>query len=105
MAGVNIEVYGPTHWDLTKFHEDPRRSILLQWMRANDIEPENTPVEQIITVAGNPRTIRYTAYVTNDAGQKIVVGNSPVFEARVTPLKVAVPDRLMPPGGDDDGRT
>lgn len=102
---MNIEVYGPTHWDLTKFHEDPRRPILLQWMRANGIEPENTPVEQVIIVAGNPRTIRHVVYVTDDAGRKIVAGNSPVFEARATPLKTAVPDRLMPPGSDDNGRT
>lgn len=92
-------IYGPGTWNLEAFYDDPRRPVLLDWLRANDIDPKGLPVEQCISVdvGEGGSVIRYVRYVTSPDGSKLATRDGHLlYEAHAAPLTVKPPEALLP---------
>lgn len=85
--------YNPANWS-PAFHDDPRHTALLDWLRANGIDPNRLPTNQVITIDNN--RVRYVEYATDADGNKLVHNNEPVFEPKVSPLVIDLPPELDP---------
>ncbi|NUO43676.1 MAG: hypothetical protein HOV82_16760 [Streptomyces sp.] len=74
-----------------------RRDALLNWVRANGIDPNAVPTDKDLTIEDRPdggRIIRYTTYVLTGDGHKQVAQASDggaLLEERSVPLVVEPP--------------
>lgn len=89
-------ISSPTLWHLHV--AQGRRDALLNWVRANNIDPNTVPIDRDMVIEDSPdggRIIRYHVYVFTDDGNKQVDPEQPVVtpwvEERTTPLVVPPP--------------
>lgn len=73
-----------------------RRDALLDWVRANGIDPNAVPIDRDMTIEDGPdggRVIRYWAYVLTSDGSKQTdrQTDGALLEQRTTPLVVPPP--------------
>ncbi|MFM9604261.1 hypothetical protein [Streptomyces turgidiscabies] len=74
------------------------------WMRANDIDPNDVPIDSPISIepdtAGGDSRIRYTAHLRNEQGRKYVeeTTGDVAQEERTTPLKAKPPANVQVTG-------
>lgn len=79
-----------------------RHAELLDWLRANGIDPNDVSADRPVTIEPGPHgghVIRYTALLRNSSGRTYTAadGNGPAIEERTTPLTAALPDSWPQP--------
>lgn len=92
-------VYDPVDWP--DFGGDPRRTVLLQWLEDNGLNPDDFPLNQQVRVRDTVRGREIWAVVftrDEDTGEQRDSPHGPVIKALVVPLAVEPPAELV--GGD-----
>lgn len=91
-------VYAATNEDLNTFHRSSRWPVMIDWLKANGINPSDVPLATPVTVEESIRrkpVIRYWVYVRDEDGKKLVADDEPVMEEQSTPLMVSIPTALI----------
>lgn len=79
-------------------------AAVADWLRANDIDPNDVPIEGPITIETEASvrgwSIRYVAHLRNEQGRKYVdeTTGEVAQEQRTAPLKVAPPENVQVTG-------
>lgn len=66
-----------------------------RWLRANDIDPKQVPVDAEIHVDPVDQTITFERHLTDEQGRIVVRGNTIVMTVATVPLKVAPEPGLL----------
>lgn len=75
--------------------DEPRREQILDWLRANGINPKDIPAKSTVAIEPGPdggEVIRHTAYVRDGHGIPLEAG-ALATEERAVPLTVPLPGR------------